>query len=155
MQNDVNKTSYEYRVFTERNGKRWHLQQESFDCIFTAGERNILRVPQVPLLPSSGSKANVGCYEYHFLMKGIDKSCFLVVQVVLVGKKMYERNRPIIKFSVYWMEYIYPVIWPRFDYIRVSHSNVHFKSGPNLNFLHFTLFVQTRRTDLKKKRKKN
>ena len=43
-------------------------------------------------LPSSGSKANVGCYEYHFLTKGINNRYFLVVQVVLVGKKMYEWN---------------------------------------------------------------
>ena len=94
MQNGVNKISYEYRVFTERNGKRWHLQQESFDCIFYPGERNILRVPQVPLLPSSGSKANVGCYEYHFLMKGIDKSCFLVVQWYLQEKKCMKGTDP-------------------------------------------------------------
>ena len=39
-------------------------------------------------------QGNVGCYEYHFLTKGMDKSCFFVVQVVLIGKKMYERNRP-------------------------------------------------------------
>ena len=52
----------------------------------------------MPLLSSSGSKANKGCYEYHFLTKGIDK-CFLVVQVVLVGKKMYERNRPLVFFQ--------------------------------------------------------
>ena len=35
-------------------------------------------------------------HEYQFLTKGIDKRCFLVVQVVLVGKEMYERNRPYI-----------------------------------------------------------
>ena len=32
-------------------------------------------------------------HKYHFLTKGNDISCFLVAQVV-VGKKMYERNRP-------------------------------------------------------------
>ena len=45
-------------------------------------------------MPSSESKANVGCYEYHFSMKGIDKRCFLVVQVVLVGKECMKGTDP-------------------------------------------------------------
>ena len=82
-------------AFLPKGMEKGGICSKSFDCIFERGDTNILRVPRVPLLPSSESKANVGCYEYHFLTKGIDKSCFLVVQVVLVRKKMYERNRPL------------------------------------------------------------
>ena len=32
---------------------------------------------------------------YHFLMKGMEKSFFLVVQVVLVGSFVYQRNAPL------------------------------------------------------------
>ena len=39
----------------------------------------------------------VASYEYHFLMKGMDKSFFLVVQVVLVGSFVYQRNAPLIR----------------------------------------------------------
>ena len=60
----------------------------------TVFSREVRRVPRVPLLPSSESKANVGCYEYHFSMKGIDKRCFLVVQVVLVGKECMKGTDP-------------------------------------------------------------
>ena len=33
--------------------------------------------------------------KYHFLMKGMDKSFLLVVQVILVGSFVYQRNAPL------------------------------------------------------------
>ena len=57
---------------------------------FLKGGEKVIRVPRVPLLPSSESKAFVGSYEYHFWMKGMDKRFFLVVQVVLVGSFVYQ-----------------------------------------------------------------
>ena len=62
--------------------KEWkdgtHSKRVLTALLMQVREIRVLRVPQIPFLPFSGSKANVGCY---FLMKGIAKSCFLVVQV--------------------------------------------------------------------------
>ena len=70
MQNDINKISYKYHLPKDMERLHWFLLH--WFLHFTASEKNIPQLPQVPLLPFYGSKANVGSYEY-ILTKGIEK----------------------------------------------------------------------------------
>ena len=66
MQNDINKISYKYHLPKDMERLHWFLLH------FTASEKNIPQLPQVPLLPFYVSKAYVGSYKY-ILTKGIEK----------------------------------------------------------------------------------